>query len=50
MSEERFVTKKYLDARLDATLAEITAGIYRALLIQAIGVVSIYFALYKFFY
>jgi hypothetical protein len=50
MSEERFVTRKYLDARLDATFTDVTASIYRALLIQATGVVGIFFVLYKFFY
>lgn len=50
MWEDRALTKKYLDAKLDATLAKMTASIYRALLIQAIGVVGIFFALYGFFY
>jgi hypothetical protein len=50
ISEERFVTKKDLDAGLDATFADVMASIYRALLIQAIGVVGLFFALYKFFY
>lgn len=50
MSEERFLTKEFLDAKLDATFADVTASIYRALLIQAVGVVGLFFALYKFFY
>jgi hypothetical protein len=43
--EDKFVTKDFVDARF----AEVRTKFYRALLVQAVGVVGLFFAMWKLF-
>jgi hypothetical protein len=44
MLEDKFMTKDYLDARL----ADVRANFYRALMVQAVVVVGLIIAIFKF--
>jgi hypothetical protein len=48
MLEDKFITKDDLNAALETKFAKVKMSIYRALLVQAIAVLCLFFAAYKY--
>lgn len=48
MIEQSTVSRDYLDAKLDAKIADLRAAMYQALIVQTLGLAGLFVAIAKF--